>query len=1072
LDLAVDRLGRLSTVTQTRSGRRLVLAYDRESRLASVSLERPSLLVLGLEYDARGRLVGVSDSLGTKARYEYDDEGRMLADVRRGGASFIFRYGVDGRCVYVSGTDRFEERRLAYDLAGRTTRVTDSHGHVTRYLYNPGGQIVEMESPTGLLSQYAFDDDGRATKSVERDKIKGELAYDELGRIKSAAAPDGRKLELAYDDDHQLTRFTNLDGKSWSYRFEHHRLVESTNPLGHRWRYETNEHGELVHLRNPLGDAERYGWDAEGNLAWFSGPNQAAWYYRYNELGQRTEVRDPAGNVERRSYDTSGNLIESRRPDGSLWRVEYDAAGRPSRWLLPDGTSAAARYNACGQLIERIEPDRSVKRFVWDTEPARILAVEDGVGKRIEYEYDPEGRPSLRRHWDGSELRLEHDSVGSLTAITLPDGGRFTFEYDVSARLTKRTDSDGVVTEYVYDDAGRVVGAKNGASEVTFERDLYGRILKETQDGLAVEHGYDLVGRATRLQGPAGPEILTEWTAGGSCSSVSIGSLRVAFAHDELGRETGRALPGGGQILQAYDPVGRLTDQAYQPPRQQGGGTSAPAGFARHYDYDLAGRMTDAIDAERGRLHYLHDPVGRLCAVQRGDASASFYDFDAADNRALKAEAPAGTAVPIDQVRAPNARSGLRFDAGRLEAAGCDVEVAKLDRGNGIAEVVGPNRRTSYHHDARGRLVKKEVFVLDQPTRTWLYHWNGSGTLSSVVTPEGARWTYAYDALGRRASRRGPTGETRYVWTRNRLLHVLVEGRAPRTNVFHPERAPVLAHQRDGEVFFPLTDQTGAISKVVDEGGAIVRRNENGPWGETPPGAPPPEGEDGFAGQIYDPESGLYYNVHRYYDPELGRFISPDPIGLLGGFNEYAFVPSPLHWLDVDGLVPTGGPFPYLGSSDNGRPNFRSGDRTDRQVTNPDTGRPNTVRAPGDGATPDSGGKTLAVMQGPDGGSNAFVSGHGDSSAQDYPPGWGVEQNPQFGNWCHAEMHAMLDLHNNPNAAPGDYNLYIDRPPCDECSQSLSAAMQELAARDINVTVHYQESDEETDELRWMTRSC
>ena len=59
-----------------------------------------------------------------------------------------------------------------------------------------------------------------------------------------------------------------------------------------------------------------------------------------------------------------------------------------------------------------------------------------------------------------------------------------------------------------------------------------------------------------------------------------------------------------------------------------------------------------------------------------------------------------------------------------------------------------------------------------------------------------------------------------------------------------------------------------------------------------------------FQGQYYDDETGLHYNRHRYYNPISGRFISPDPIGLLGGINLYQYAPNTVQWVDPWGLAP------------------------------------------------------------------------------------------------------------------------------------------------------------------------
>ncbi|HBW0987463.1 TPA: RHS repeat-associated core domain-containing protein, partial [Klebsiella aerogenes] len=50
-------------------------------------------------------------------------------------------------------------------------------------------------------------------------------------------------------------------------------------------------------------------------------------------------------------------------------------------------------------------------------------------------------------------------------------------------------------------------------------------------------------------------------------------------------------------------------------------------------------------------------------------------------------------------------------------------------------------------------------------------------------------------------------------------------------------------------------------------------------------------------------ETGLHYNRHRYYDPEIAGFISQDPIGLAGGLNVYQYAPNPLGWVDPWGLT-------------------------------------------------------------------------------------------------------------------------------------------------------------------------
>ena len=107
---------------------------------------------------------------------------------------------------------------------------------------------------------------------------------------------------------------------------------------------------------------------------------------------------------------------------------------------------------------------------------------------------------------------------------------------------------------------------------------------------------------------------------------------------------------------------------------------------------------------------------------------------------------------------------------------------------------------------------------------------------------------------------------------------------------------------------FYLNDHLGTPQEVVDNTGKVVWLGRYRAWGKTKS----VWGQDDpaefanpirFQGQYCDDESGLHYNRHRYYDPNSGRFISKDPIGLRGGINVYQYVPAPTGWIDPLGLA-------------------------------------------------------------------------------------------------------------------------------------------------------------------------
>ncbi len=105
-------------------------------------------------------------------------------------------------------------------------------------------------------------------------------------------------------------------------------------------------------------------------------------------------------------------------------------------------------------------------------------------------------------------------------------------------------------------------------------------------------------------------------------------------------------------------------------------------------------------------------------------------------------------------------------------------------------------------------------------------------------------------------------------------------------------------------VFYYINDHIGTPIKVLDHEGTIVWDADYKPFGSADVTINTFGNNFRFQGQYFDTETGLHYNYHRYYDPQLGRYITPDPIGLDGGINLFAYVGNnPVNWVDPLGLA-------------------------------------------------------------------------------------------------------------------------------------------------------------------------
>ncbi|MDY2566238.1 RHS repeat-associated core domain-containing protein [Pseudomonas syringae] len=173
--------------------------------------------------------------------------------------------------------------------------------------------------------------------------------------------------------------------------------------------------------------------------------------------------------------------------------------------------------------------------------------------------------------------------------------------------------------------------------------------------------------------------------------------------------------------------------------------------------------------------------------------------------------------------------------------------------------------------------------------------------------------SYQHDSLGKRVFKqseiKGQTDHKRFLWQGLRMLREESPGQSS-LYLYEPGSYAPLARvdEKEGEVenkvYYFHTDQIGTPLEMTDAEGQIVWQAKYRAWGAVEKlVVNEVEQNLRFQGQYFDVETGLHYNTFRYYDPEIGRFITQDPIGLLGGENLYKYAPNPIQWIDPLGWV-------------------------------------------------------------------------------------------------------------------------------------------------------------------------
>ncbi|EBV2322290.1 type IV secretion protein Rhs, partial [Salmonella enterica subsp. enterica serovar Hadar] len=291
--------------------------------------------------------------------------------------------------------------------------------------------------------------------------------------------------------------------------------------------------------------------------------------------------------------------------------------------------------------------------------------------------------------------------------------------------------------------------------------------------------------------------------------------------------------------------------------------------------------------SRQGVTDYFYDTTGRITAC-RNEAYLDSWQYDAAANlldrrQGETAQAGAGSVVPFNRITS--------------------------------------YRGLHYRYDEYGRVVEKRG-----RNGTQHYRWDAEHRLTEVAVIRGStvrRYGYVYDAPGRRVEKHEldaegkPYNRTTFLWDGMRLAQECRLGRSSSLYIYSDQgsheplaRVDRAAPGEADEVLYYHTDVNGAPEEMTDGRGNIVWEAGYQVWGNLTheKETRPVQQNLRFQGQYLDRETGLHYNLYRFYDPDIGKFISGDPISIRGGINLYQYAPNPISWIDPLGLTPCGKP--------------------------------------------------------------------------------------------------------------------------------------------------------------------
>jgi RHS repeat-associated protein len=922
ISLFYDDAGQLTELVDS-AGQRLTCSYLKtaggQCRLGAVVLHtsQGERSLVSYDYDEKGQLIRVRNRAGEVTRCFGWQDGLMVSHQDRNGLLNEYRWReIDGLPRVVAYRNSAgESLSLYYDFSGGTRRAVSDDGRQALWQLDDDDNVAQFTDFDGRKTAFIYDRD-ELCDVVLPGGARRQSEWDCYGRLLSETDPLGRKTTYQYSrNSDRLFSVTYPDG---SQEFQHHdplgRLTQQDDALDNttRYHYPDDEESLPSAIIDVQGGEVKLEWNAQGLLTRYTDCSGSVTAYAYDALGQLTHHTDAEGHLTRYFWSVSGHLQTLIHPDGSEEQFSWDERGLLARHQDPLGSETRWQYNLMGQPVSVTDRINRTRRYHYNSR-GWLTRIENGNGGEYHFSHDAVGRITGERrpdktdhlyHYGPDGQLTEHRETGPQDSLAPPSQRVHRLRYDEAGQLVWRG-NDSAEWHYHYDTAGRLnhltrtptdAGAALGIESDSLELryDQAGNLLAEQGVNGELQYQWDALANLRALTLPQGDRLQWLYYGSGHASAMKFNQQLVSeFTRDRLHRETGRT-QGALHQQRQYDAMGRRRWQSSA--FGQGPLTRPEEGVLwRTFRYTGRGELEGVSDALRGEVHYGYDAEGRLLQhrePQQGRAGSRLR-YDMADNllgeQHVSHEADPHLPPPV------------------------------------ISNRLSQWQRLFYRYDAWGNLVRRrngafeQHYVYDADNR--LIQARGRGPQGEFTAQ------YHYDALGRRThktvSYRGKAPETtRFLWQGYRLLQEQRDNGTRRTWSYDPASpwTPLAAIEQAGEglqadIYWLHTDLNSAPLEVTDVEGNLCWSGNYDTFGkvqgQTVAGAARRKGAIydqplRYAGQYQDNESGLHYNLFRYYEPEVGRFTTQDPVGLAGGLNLYQYAPNPLGWVDPLGLSTCG----------------------------------------------------------------------------------------------------------------------------------------------------------------------
>ncbi|WP_443751343.1 hypothetical protein [Asticcacaulis solisilvae] len=771
-------------------------------------------------YDADGRADYTIDPANSVVGYSYDNEGRVLQEVR-----------------YPAGTS----------VPPPTSSPLPTGSEVTRYAYDDGGRKAFVIDAMGAVTGYTYDNDGRITRTQQFAVANGNTGVQTLDQMKTWASANGSgslntwtyydaagRVSYTIDPDNYITGYTydNNDRVVQQVRYPTGTSASplpATPPAGSEViRYAYDAAGRKAFVIDPAGAVTGYTYDGEGNVTkavqyaavnTSTGAQSQAQMQAWLSANSNAIANDGNNRTTTNTYDTAGRLATTTDAAGYVTGYTYDLDDRVVREVhyalgtvatsLPEPPPSTAvvtniAYDAAGRKAFVIDPAGAVTGYTYDifgrvTQTVRyattnaITSVQSlaTMNTWASAHASDTGNRTTSAHYDNNgRMDISTDALGYQTKYT----------YDIDGRVKTKTqyaDLTGTssrVTSYTYDLMGRLTDVADPIATTHNVYDTFGRLSTTTaaygtSDAATTKYGYDNDGRLTSTTVAYGTSeavqtSISYYAQGWVYQKTDGRSNSVTYTYDNAGRVlttvdgtnavTTNTYNAFGEVTSVKDPNNKTGYFYYDNRGQQTMAVDA-MGYVTEKTYDINGKVLSVIRyAGKATVTSVNDPKPTMSFNAQTDNKTSFTYYN---DGSLKTSVDGNgnqTAYTYtafgEQASVQNALGATTYSYYDLRGQLKQQDVPGSTATPGLATLT-----TKYDYDAFGNRSRMyEAWgTTQQRTTTYIYDAEDhltqqTGDTVTVTTAMGATSTvtptqnFTYDKRGNQTSAQDANGNTTY----------------------------------------------------------------------------------------------------------------------------------------------------------------------------------------------------------------------------------------------------------------------------------------------------------------------